>query len=287
MIIQTITLLFGVFACSTSILFIKISTENSVLLSAYRLLVAAIILTPVFLKNLKKHKDNFGWRELQASLLPGVSLGLHFIAWIIGARMTMVTNATLIVNMVPVVMPFFLFILFKEIVNRWEIIGSIIALVGILILSGGDFHLNNQTFQGDLLCFIAMLLFAFYLALGRKNKDHINIWLYLVPLYYIAGIFCFLISLFAVNPIKNYTLKNLLLILGLGIVPTVIGHSILNYSMKHFRGQIVSIINLSQFIFAGIMGYFILGEIPKNLFYISAILVASGSILVIKFGEIE
>jgi len=102
-----------------------------------------------------------------------------------------------------------------------------------------------------------------------------------VPLYFVAGLFSMAIALFFVNPVKSYTLENILHILGLGIIPTVIGHSILNYSMKHFRGQLVSIINLSQFIFAGIMGYFLLGEVLHLNFYVSGLLVAGGAFIVI------
>ena len=57
------------------------------------------------------------------------------------------------------------------------------------------------------------------------------------------------------------------LMVGLGVVPTVCGHSLLNAAMRRIRGQIVSLCNVSQFVFAGVMGYFLFGEIPKGLFY--------------------
>jgi drug/metabolite transporter (DMT)-like permease len=145
-----------------------------------------------------------------------------------------------------------------------------------------DFHVNIQSINGDILCFVSMLFFAFYLALARKNRKDKSIYLYIVPLYYIAGIFCFIVSLFFINPIKAYSLKNILLILGLGIIPTVLGHSILNKSMQVMRSQEVSIINLGQFIFAGIMAYFIFNEVPALVFYIASFFVISGSVLVIK-----
>ena len=51
------------------------------------------------------------------------------------------------------------------------------------------------------------------------------------------------------------------------LVPTIIGHSILNYSMKHLRGQVVSILNVLQFVSAGIMAYFIRDEVPAATLY--------------------
>jgi len=77
-------------------------------------------------------------------------------------------------------------------------------------------------------------------------------------------------------------MKDILIILGLAIIPTVIGHSIFNYCLKHIRGQIVVIINLStQFILAAIMAYFFFGEIPRSMFYFSAIFLISGALLAI------
>ena len=73
--------------------------------------------------------------------------------------------------------------------------------------------------------------------------------------------------------------------MGLGIIPTIIGHSILNKSMQTMRSQIVPIVNLGQFIFAGIMAFFIFREVPKAIFYISAFFVISGSLIVIKFSD--
>ena len=184
--------------------------------------------------------------------------------------------------MVPIVMPLFLYLLFRELINRREITGTAIAMVGVILLGSFDIRLSRTTFLGDFICFMAMILFAYYLSLARENRDYENIWLYLVPVYYIAGIFCLIIAFLFQNPIKGYTTENLLYILGLGIIPTVIGHSIFNYSMQHIRGQVVSIAIMSQFIFAGLMGFFVLGETPHLFFYIAGILLVGGAIISIK-----
>ena len=287
MFARLLILIFGVFSCSVSVIFIKVSTEHPLLVAAYRLFIAAFILTPFMLKERRKFKKTLSFKLLRPSILPGLTLGLHFILWIIGARMTLAAHSTLIVNMVPVIMPLFLFAFSREIINRLEIIGTVFAITGVVILGWTDFHFNRETFNGDIVCFLSMILFTLYLAFARKNKNQEGIWLYLVPLYYIAGIFCLVIALFFINPIKPYTVRNIMCILGLGIVSTVIGHSILNYSMKHFRGQVVSIINLSEFVFAGIMGYFLLGEIPRINFYISGLLVAGGAFIIIRYSKTD
>lgn len=282
---KVIRLILGVYACSTAVIMIKASDEHPLLIASYRLFVAAIILTPIYLKELKKHLETFHMKMIIPSIIPGIFLGLHFISWVIGGRMTFAANASLIVNMVPIVMPLFIYILASERINIYEIIGTILGIAGIIMMGINDFHISSESVSGDIICFISMLFFAFYLALARKNRKDQSVYLYIIPLYYIAGIFCFIVSLFFINPIKMYSIKNILYILGLGIIPTVFGHSILNKSMQTMRSQVVSIINLGQFIFAGIMAFFIFQEVPKVIFYISAFFVISGSILVIKLSD--
>ena len=281
----SLMLIFAVFACSTAVIMIKACTEHPLLVASYRLLIAVIVLLPFFIRDLKKHRKTYSWTQIRKTILPGLALALHFITWIIGARMTLAANSSLIVNMMPVAMPFFLFLFIKEIINKKEIIGTILAIMGVIILSYSDFHVNFRTVQGDILCFVAMVFLTLYLALGRKYRTTSSLWLYLVPLYFFAGISCFIISLFFINPIKPYTLNNVLFFLGLGIIPTVFGHSIINYCMRHMRGQIVSITNLGQFIFAGTMAYFLLGEEPTFIFYIACLFVVSGAVIVILFQK--
>jgi len=255
---------------------------HPILLASYRLLFASFCLSPFFFKKLKEHRDNNLWPHLRASLLPGILLGAHFSLWIMAVKMTTIVNATLIVNLVPVAMPFFMFALIRERITAYELIGTLLALAGLYLLVAGDLSLNRQHFEGDVVCLIAMVLLTAYLALGRKNRKIVSIWLYIVPLYFVGGLFCFIIALFFTNPIQAYSSVDIAVVAGIVLIPTIIGHSILNHCMKYMRGQIVSIFNLSQFIFAGIMGYFFLHEIPPKTFYLASVIIVAGAVIAIR-----
>ena len=272
----------SVFAVSTAVIMIKASTLHPVLLASLRLLVATVVLSPVFIRDLRKHRATYTWAHARASIVPGLVLAAHFISWIVAARMTPTANASLIIGLVPIAMPFLLAVLVRERLTRNEILATVVALCGVVFLTATDLNLAPQYFWGDVLCFVSMLFYAFYMALGRKNRHHPTVWLYLVPLYLVAGLVCFVIALFFVNPFQAYSTQDVLLILGLGIIPTVIGHSLVNYAMKHFRGQIVSIINMGQFIFAGMMAYLFFGEVPRWTFYIASALLVLSAWIVIK-----
>ncbi len=272
---------------ATAVIMIKASDEHPFLVASYRLIIASVVLFPFFLRDLQTYEGKYGWRQISWAVLPAIALAVHFMSWVVGARMTQVANASLIANLTPVAMPFFVWLFFAERVNRQEIIGTLFTLAGLVVLTGSNFQLDKTHFTGDLICFGSMLAFAMYLALGRKNGGRLSLWLYMVPLYFMAGMFSLIGALFVVNPIKPYSLHNLLYILGLGIIPTVFGHTILNYSLKFFRGQVVSVTNLSQPLFAGIMGFLFFGEKPRPIFYLAAGLILVGIWIVLNASRLH
>jgi drug/metabolite transporter (DMT)-like permease len=267
----------GNLACCTSILFIKASTMHPVLLSAYRLIVAAAVLSPLFFSAWREHRDTFSVRSLNVAVIPGALLGLHFISWIMGARMTPAVNSTAIVNLIPLVSPALLFFFAGERLNGREWQGSLVALGGVLLITGRDYHLSEQYFWGDITCFTSMVLAACYLVLGRRNRHFPSVWLYLVPLYAAGAVVCLVASFWFEPPFSvNYGWFEWAMMLGLAMVPTVIGHSLLNYSLRHFRGQVVGLSNFSQPLFAGLFAFLFLNEIPDPIILPAGILIAIG-----------
>jgi drug/metabolite transporter (DMT)-like permease/glyoxylase-like metal-dependent hydrolase (beta-lactamase superfamily II) len=284
LVLRLILLLLGSYACSTSAIWIKRSDVPPTLLAAYRLLIAAVALTPLFARDLVARRRTFRWKQLRPALLPGIVLGVHAIAWNWGADETAAANATLIVTMVPIAMPFFLFVLIREKLTGPELAGTAVALAGVVVLGAADFNISAKHFAGDAICFASMLLYALYLALGRKNRGFPSIWLYVVPMYFVGGLICLAAALFKRGEPVTYNASEVVNILGLALVSTAMGHSILNYCLRHMRGQVVSIVNLFQFVYAGIMAVIIWPkkEVPSWAFYPASALVVAGAIIVLK-----
>lgn len=277
-------LLLGIFCASTSFVFIRESSEPPVMLAAQRLLLTGLILFPLFWRDYRQHCPGQLARLLRDAIWPGLVLALHFITWIIGVRMTTAANATLIVNLVPLVMPVFMVLLYSERITQREVIATALAMLAMFVLSANDFKLDPAHFQGDLICFGSMILFGLYLALGRNSGRHASIWLYMVPLYFVAGLICLPIALIYSSPFHVYEPYNLAMIVLLALIPTVAGHTLLNYSMQKFRGQTVSLVNMTQFIYTGVMAYYIYDEVPATAFYIAAVLLTL-SIAWLSYGN--
>jgi drug/metabolite transporter (DMT)-like permease len=274
-------LISGMFASSTAVAMIKASTEHPLLVAAGRLLIAALVLLPLYLRDLRAVRGSYGLRQLLWALPPAVLLGLHLASWVVGARLTQGATATLIVNLTTVVMPFWMWFLYRERISRRELSGTVLTLGGMLILTGSNLRFSPDYALGELISFGSMLALTGYLALARKNTSRLSLWLYMTPLYGMAGLICLAAAFFVTNPIKPYSLDNILYIVGLALVPTVLGHSFINQSMKYFRGQVVSVTNLSQVLFVGVQSYLFFGELPPTAFYPAAAVIVSGVLLVL------
>ena len=195
--------------------------------------------------------------------------------------MTAVAQATLIVNLVPIALPFFLFWLVRERINAAELAGTALAVVGLATLSVKDVLQGGGSLAGDSVCLLSMLLFALYLALGRRNRDFPSIWLYVIPVYAQASLVCLIVALPRIHTFAFASAQEWALMVGLAAIPTVCGHSLLNAAMRRIRGQIVSLCNVSQFVFAGILGFLLFGEVPKFLFYAASAIVVAGVAIVV------
>lgn len=267
---------------SSSVIFIRLSTIHPLQLSAYRMLLSVIILLPFYLKETHKPQEEsrpFAWKDVRKALIPGVLLGIHFISWISGARMIPAANASLIVNLTPIISPLVLFVMVREKVSRGEMLGSLVALAGISYLALGDFSAQKEYFTGDLITMGSMLAFAIYQTIAKKHM--VGLWRYLLPLYLVGGLFCLTASAVATDLTAPWTRNDILAIVGLSLVCTIGGHSIFNLSMKNLRGQVVSVFHTSQFIYAGVMGYFILHEVPSKKLLVAGPLLVSGVIITI------
>ncbi len=281
--LRVLLLLFGICACSTAATFIRAAQLHPLLIAAWRLLLGGLLLLPAFLVARRRHPQP-ALRRLLATALPGaVLLALHFWSWNAGLQRAIIANAALIVNMTAPVMPVVVWLLLRERVTRGELVGTAIAFCGVLALAGHDLNLDPRYFVGDAICFGSMLLFAVYLVYARRSRDLPSIWLYVPPVYLIAGGLC-LIAGWAVTgdplPARPAAWQPLL---GLAVIPTAIGHSVLNLSMQRLPSQLVAVVNLLQFLPAAILAWIVFKEHPHPVsFPLAVVLVLGGAAITIR-----
>ena len=269
----------GVVACASSVIWIKLCSIDPIQLTGLRLILATAILSPFAIHDWRKHRDDLNWRHLRDAAVPGVVLVAHFITWIMGARMTLAANGSLLVNLSPIVTPFLLFLIVGERVNRKEILATLFAFLGLVILFVSDYQLMPEHLAGDAMCLTSMLLAALYLTLGRKFRHHPTNWLYVVPMFGSAGLIAIAISLLFTDWSTLQWQTEYKWIAAIVLIPTILGHSSVMYAMRHIRGQIVTILNMTQFILAAALAWVFLSETPSTAFFPAAFFLMVAGVL--------
>lgn len=257
----------GIAACSTAVIFIKASHTPPVWLAAERLLIAAAVIAPLALRDARRAG---GWAAVswRASLWPACFLAIHFATWVVAARLIPAANSTLLANFTPVVMPLVALVLLRERVSGIELLATAVGVGGVAALALGDLDASRSYLLGDGLCFLAMLALAVYLALARRLRRG-SLWLYMAPLFATAGALCALAALVLEGPPPIPAPGEALIVLGLALIPTVVGHTLMNRAMGELRPQVVSLAGLGNVPSAALMAWILWREVPSPLFWVT------------------
>ncbi len=274
-----VLLLLAVLATSGSAYFVREAELHPILLASYRQLIAAAVLSPVFFALLRKHREISPAKLFRAVIPPAALLSAELSIWNVAARTTEMANASLLINLMPLAMPFVLFAMYRERINSREMKATFIAILGLLLLVSADIASSN--FLGDGLALTAMVMLTIYLTMARRFSDVPSIWLYVVPMYTVGGLGSGLVGVAVADDYVPSGMSEWWPVLGLALLSTVIGHSLLNRSMQVMRGQTVALVNMLHPVFAGIIGFLAFEEEPTLMFYGAAALLMLAAVIVI------
>lgn len=278
---RALVLFAPVLLLSTSVIMIKGGTAHPFLLATWRMWMAVLLVLPFYLLARRRHPDfppREAWRR---ALLPGVLLGAHFMSWNWGVRLTSPANSGLTLNTMPLVTPLVMWLYARDRITWREWTGTAFAFSGVAVIAWSDFHFNAEHFRGDLICVGSIWICALYVAAGRRNRDFPSVWLYVLPLYTAAASLCLAVALVFTDFWQVYPLREYGMALGLAVVCTLLGHSLLNYSLRLFRGQTVSLVSQLQSLFNALWGWLIFDSLPRPAFYLAAVLMITGVLFVV------
>jgi drug/metabolite transporter (DMT)-like permease len=246
----------------SSAIFIRFATQASAIsLTFFRLGIAAfaiilLALSSRTLRVLSKH-------DLMLVGVSGMFLSLHFATFIFAVKETTVANATFLVNTGPVMLAILTPIIIKERTTSREVVGVIVATFGVLLVAyaGNGF----RTFGlGDISAIIAAFLVAVYSLVGRYLRTGgVSTRCYTSYVYAAATLVSLVMVGFLDGGIlRPYNAVNIVAILGLGLVPTLVGHSLYNYSLGSVKVVTANIFPLLEPIIASILAVLLFSEVP-------------------------
>jgi drug/metabolite transporter (DMT)-like permease len=267
---------------------VKFATDYSaLLLVTIRTIGAFLMLIPVYLyqKKSKKYDVKSVGNESKWMALAGIALGLHFTLWTSSLFFTSVASASVLVTIHPIMLIIAERVLFKMKFASTVWIGVFIAFSGSVLLGYSDYS-SESTFAnpvlGNAMAFAAAAIFAVYFLIGRTVRQNRS-WLgYVFPVYGYAAATC-LVILLVVEGIPTHIEPVVLWVgIALAVGPQLMGHGSLNYAVKYVSPTLLSTLILTEPIFATILAFFIIGELPAVLSFIAIFVTLIGVTLTWK-----
>lgn len=264
----------GIMAISTASIFIKLCEAPALVIAAYRMSLASLILLP--LAGYKRIWREWNGKEFIWIILSGLFLSLHFTFWIASLKFTSVASSVVLVSTNPLFVGLGGWLFFKESLGLNLMSGILMSIIGSGLISFGDMTLSMEALLGDGLALLGALTASGYLLVGRKMRKEKALLSYIFPVYSVSAILLILLSLSFKNPFFGFPSSTYLYLFLLALIPQLIGHTTFNWALRYLPPSIVAIAILGEPIGSTLLAYFILKEGLSSLKIIGGVLILFG-----------
>ena len=277
-----IVLIVGVLSVSFAAIFIRLAEAPPLVIAAYRLTIASLILIPIASRRSMKSLKTLSRRDGFLILLSSVFIALHFGLWITSLSYTSIASSVILVTSHPAFVAVISYFLWSERLNKLTIGGIVVALIGIILINYGGFTFGSRAIFGDLLALVAAFAMGAYLIIGGQLRARIDILAYLTLIYSGAAVILLIATVSFGYSFTGYSPTTYLMMVLLAIVPQLIGHSCLNLAVRLIPVTFVSVAILGEPVGATILGYFILSEAPTANEIFGGLLILVGIFTVLR-----
>ena len=277
-----LALLVGVISVSFAAIFIRLAEAPPLVIAAYRLTIASLVLIPLTYKKTMLSFKQLSGRDSLLLLLGSFSLALHFGLWITSLSYTSIASSVILVTCHPAFVAVISYFLWHEVLDRLTIGGMVIAFVGIILINYGGFSFGSQAILGNVLALVAGFAMGGYLIIGGQLRTRIEILPYLTIIYAGTAVILLLATAGFGHQFTGYSGMTYLMMVLLAVVPQLIGHSSFNLAVRLIPVTFVSVAILGEPVGATLLGYFILHEVPTASELIGGILILAGIFIVLR-----
>lgn len=263
----------AVLVVSTAALLIRFAMAEGVspiAIAFWRMAIAGVALS-LFVLTRKQ-----GRREA-ASIAPanrwwiigaGLFLALHIATWISSLAYTSVASSTALVTTNPVWLALFSWMFLKDKPDRWIWAGVLLSVSGSVLVFQSD-GISSPTstaaapLLGNALALIGSLTVCGYLLIGRhinRLLPNLTVWTYVAGVYSIAAILLFGVCLATGQALTGYSVMAWAALIGLAVGPQILGHSGINWALKHFPPTIVATTILAEPVGSALLAWWLLNE---------------------------
>ena len=205
----------------------------------------------------------------------GLFLAFHFAFWIESLSHTSVASSVVLATTNPIFAGIGGVVLLGEREGRNFWLGVVLAIGGSAVLAYSDFVGRDDSFWGNFLALSAAVMASAYMLCGRKLRVKIPVATYVTGCYGFSGILLIGAAFILGQPLGGYSNDTWLLLFAMILVPTLVGHTSINYALGHLHPGKVALAVVGEPLVATALAWWLLQEVPTSsrLFACSIILI--------------
>jgi drug/metabolite transporter (DMT)-like permease len=267
---------------SVGSIFVRMAHAPALAVAFNRIGLASLFVAPFSARALVHAWPALTVRQRGVLLASGISLGLHFATWIASLDYTSVAASVLLVNTTPLFTLGFSWWLLGERASAGVITAMAIALGGACLIAAGDWGQGAGSLKGDALATIGAATLSLYHVVGRGLRDALPLSAYVLGVWATAAATLALLAFAAQVPLVGYPPRTFAFFVALALVPTVLGHGLVNRSLRSIAAPTVGLFLLGEPIGASILAYLFFEEVPPPLTIAGGVLVLAALVLLVR-----
>lgn len=254
----------GVLIVSTSSILIRYlqgAGVPSLSIAAWRLALAALILTPLAWARVGGELRALPRRDLLLAAASGGFLAVHFASWISSLAYTSVASSVALVSTNPLWVGLASLLIFRERLGWRTLAGIAATLLGTILIGVADLASTQPNpALGNALALVGAATVSAYLLIGRDLRRRLSVLAYVYVVYSAAALVLLVWALLAGAPLGGYPPAVYLLLAGLAIGPQLLGHTSFNYALSTLSATFVAVAILGEPVGSAILAFVLFGE---------------------------
>jgi drug/metabolite transporter (DMT)-like permease len=242
--------------------------------------IAALVLAIVAPREIARSLAALSWRQRAAVVLVGALLGGHFVLFLGGLAATSLASAVALVSLEPLAVVLAAFVAFRIRPKRLELVGLLVATIGAGVVASGA-GIGEHRVAGDLMVLGAVVLYGAYVASARGLRDALPATPYAVAVYGTASLLLVPFALPLMISTGTPSARSALSVLGLALVPTLIGHTLVQRAARVAPPVLVALVSPGETLGAIAIGAVMMGAAPTKREAVGAAIVLLGATLAI------
>jgi len=271
-----LALFIGMLAISTSAILIRLSDSDPLVIGSYRQTFATLLFVPFLIKDKGQELRALPQQRIVEMAITGILLGGHFGFFISSVKATSIAASVLLGTCHIVYVAIIGWLFLGERLNSKAIKGTILALLGIVVLFWGDLVKDPGNFNGNVLAFVSGILAGLYYLSGRRLRKEISLPLYALVVYFFSALTMWSVVIVQDLDYRNLPMDEIQLFILMALIPTLLGHTMQNWALGFLPAYVVSISLLSEPVGSGILAWIVFSEIPSLGVFIGGLVVLSG-----------